>query len=176
MKNGTAAAVAAAVNDGKAALGGAPGGVFLVDEYGRVLVPSSGGAAGGVAVVGECTGPMCFENPFDGGDFDLYDDTRLRGGDVWDRPYVGVQYQLSKQDELYFWDESFAGALKLTPPGQDSGLVEKLRRIRPYGAVRFLLGPGGVAITKVQTGAYSWEPRYVGRLDLRTWFPKEVLE
>jgi len=57
------------------------------------------------------------------------------------------------------------------PPAQDSSLVAKLREL-PYGPVRFLAGVGGVVITKVPP---LWEPRYVGRLELRTWFAKEVL-
>jgi hypothetical protein len=174
MVNGaSAAALAESVNAGKVAQGSGPGGAFLVDEYGRVLVPSTDGPGSGVYVVGECSGPLQFHNAFDGGAvFDLYDDAGLDVGDPWDRPYVGTQYQLSKYDELYFWDEGVAGAQKLIPPAQDGSLVAQLRRIRPYGAVRFLLAPGGVVITKAPP---LWEARYAGRLSLSTWFPKEAL-
>lgn len=171
---GDASRLAEAVNLGKAAQRVAPGGAFLVDEYGRVLVPGGHATDHSVYVVGECSGSLQFENPFDPGTvFDLYDDTGLEIGDAWNRPYVGVQYQLSKYDELYFWEENQGGAQKLTPPAQDGALVEELRGIRPYGAVRFLLGPGGVVVTKVPP---LWEPRYAGRLNLATWFAKEALE
>jgi hypothetical protein len=163
-----------AVNAAKAAQGGPPGGAFLVDEYGRVLVPAGDGAGAAVYVAGECRGVLRFEDPFTpGATFDLYDDSDLEPGDHWDRPYLGIRYQLSRFDELYFWLEGSTGAGKITPPLQDAGLVANLRRVRPYGAVRFLVGPGGVAITKVPP---LWDARYVGRVDLDTWFQKEELE
>jgi hypothetical protein len=166
-------ALAEAVNEAKSAQGGSTGGAFLIDEYGRVLVPGGNGTNDDVFVAGECSGPLRFHNAFDGNDFDLYADMDLQIGDAWNRPYIGVRYQLSKADELYFWDVGPAGSQKLTPPQQDASLVRALRLIRPYGPVRFLLGPGGVAITKAPP---LWEPHYAGRLDLTTWFPKEALE
>ena len=169
-----ASELANAVNVGKEMLGGGQGGAFLVDEYGRVLVPSSGGSAVGVYVVGEWTGPMTFENPFrDGALFDLYDDAGLEIGAPWDRPYVGIPYQLSRYDELYFWEQDGSGGRKVTPRAQDASLIEELRGIRPYGPVRFLVAPGGVVVTKAPP---LWEPRYVGRLDLDKWFPKAELK
>lgn len=164
----------AAVNEAKAAAGAAPGGAFLIDEHGRVLVPLSSPGRGYVIVAAECSGPLLFHDPFNSGDvFELYDDTGLTCGDPWYRPYVGIPHNLSRYDELYFWQESVVGACKLLPPGQDAPLIRALRKVRPYGPVRFLVGPGGVAVTK--TTSPGWEPCYVGRVDLAMWFPKEIV-
>jgi hypothetical protein len=164
-------ALATAVSGVKLAQGAGPGGSFLIDEYGRVLVPASEGSGVSVFVVGECSGPLRFENPFRPGSIlDLYDDKGLKLGDPWKRPYVGMQYQLSKHDELYFWATDTAGSTKQTPRAQDATLIASLRSLRPWGAVRYLVCPGGVVITKVPP---LWEPRYAGRVDLATWFPKE---
>jgi hypothetical protein len=163
----------AAVTAGKAVSGAGRGGAFLLDEFGRVLVPSSerGGAA--VVVAAECSGPLRFHNPFcDGAVFDLYDDGDLAPGDPWNRPYIGLPHNLSGRGRLYFWEEDATGARALEPPAQDENLISALRTLRPYGAVRFLVGVGGVAITKVPP---LWEARYVGRVELSTWFTKEVL-
>jgi hypothetical protein len=174
VEEGDAGRLVEAVNTGKAAQGGSFGGAFLIDEYGRVLVPASDGAGVGVFVVGECDGPLRFENPFvSGAVFDLFDDEKLELGDPWDRPYLGIRYQLSRWDELYFWLEDAAGASKIAPPAQDPTLIANIRRLRPTGPVRFLVGPGGVVITKAPP---LWQPRYVGRLDRRMWFEKEELE
>lgn len=173
--DGDSSALVAAVNGGKAAQGAPPGGAFLVDEYGRVLVPSADGVGSSVFVVGECGGPLLFADPFEPGSvFDLYDDADLEPGDLWDRPYVGIRYQLSKYGELYYWDEEESGAEKLLPSSQDERLIASIRAVRgePWGAVRFLVGPGGVVLTKRPP---DWEPCYVGRLDFDLWFPKEVL-
>ena len=171
---GDVEALVRAVNGGKRKQGAPPGGAFLLDEYGRVLVPASDREGVVVFLVGECSGPLRFHSPFTPSSiFDLYDDANLSVGDPWERPYVGVRYQLSKRDELYFWSEDSTGARKLLPPSQDVRLVKKLRRIRPHGAVRFLVGTGGVVITKVPP---LWKPTYVGRLDLALWFAKEDLQ
>ncbi|MDP9280018.1 MAG: hypothetical protein M3P00_11425 [Gemmatimonadota bacterium] len=161
-----------AVNAGKAALGASPGGAFLVNEFGRVLVPASERTRARVFSVGLCSGALCFHNAFEPGTaFDLYDDKGLKPGAPWRRPYVGMPHNLSRSGELYFWHEDGSGACMLHPQEQDAALIDALRSLRPYGAVRFLVGLGGVVITKVPP---LWEPRYVGRVDLATWFEQEV--
>jgi hypothetical protein len=165
--------LATAVNAGKAALGAAPGGSFLIDEHGRVLVPAHEGGHATVVVAAECSGPLRFHDPFSGGAvFDLYDDRDLHCGDDWDRPYLGLRHNLSARGWMYFWEEDSAGGRMVYPPSQDDSFISALRELRPYGAVRFLVGPAGVAITKVPP---TWKPCYVGRVDLATWFPKEAL-
>ncbi|MCL6650015.1 MAG: hypothetical protein K6U89_16990 [Chloroflexi bacterium] len=106
--------------------------------------------------------------------FDLADDRGLDLGHPWPRPYIGVPHHLSKRDEVYFWYQPLK--LKVTPPTQDWRLIERLRSLRPSGAVRFVTMPGGFALTKVPrraVGRTEWEAVYVGRLDFTLWFPKE---
>jgi hypothetical protein len=174
VDEGDVGALAATVNAGKAALGARPGGSFLIDEYGRVLVPAHDGEHAAVVVVAECSGPLRFHNAFAPDTrFDLYDDQGLECGDEWNRPYLGLRHNLSARGQLYFWREDDTGGQVIYPPAQDDELVAALRDLRPYGAVRFLVGPGGVAITKVPP---AWKPCYVGRVDLTTWFAKEPLK
>lgn len=172
LDDGDVPALVAAVNAGKAALGATPGGAFLIDEYGCVLVPAST-RSGTVVVVGECSGPLRFLDPFASDEvFDLYDTRNLACGAPWHRPYIGIRHNLSAGGAIYFWDGGPDGARALRPSAQDRALVAALRRIRPSGAVRFIVGPGGVVLTKIPP---AWEPRYVGRIDPAKWFPKEEL-
>lgn len=128
--------LAAAVNAGKAALGAAPGGSFLIDEYGRVLVPAHDRDHSAVVVVAECSGRLRFHDPFvAGAQFDLYDDRGLECGDEWNRPYLGLRHNLSARGRLYFWREDATGGQMLYPPAQDNRLIEALRQLRPYGPI-----------------------------------------
>ena len=171
------ATLAAAVNAGKAFFGGGRGGSFLISERGQILVPTSSPNDYRVAIVGECSGPLKFENSTEGrGVFDLTDDSGLSSGDVWDRPYVGVPHRLSRRGEIYFWEEDAGEGGKLLPRAQDSRLIGALRRLRGHGPVRFVAVYGGFALTKVPVGNWPrqrWEPRYVGRIDFRKWFREE---
>jgi hypothetical protein len=174
VDQGDVGALAAAVNAGKAALRSRPGGSFLIDEYGRVLVPAHDGERSAVVVVAKCSGPLRFHDAFaPGTTFDLYDDRGLQCGDEWNRPYLGLRYNLSARGRLYFWHEDESGGRMIYPPAQDDALIAALRHLRPYGAVRFLVGPGGVVVTKLPP---AWTPCYVGRVDLTTWFEKEALQ
>lgn len=172
-----ATALASAVNRGKAFLSGGKGGSFLIDEHGQILVPASSRNDSCVAIVGECSGPLDFKNSAAGrGTFDLADDNDLNPGDIWDRPYVGVQHQLSRRGELYFWKEDADEGKKIFPQAQNGELIGALRRLRGHGPVRFVATYGGFALTKVPVGnlpRQRWESRYVGRIDFRKWFRKE---
>jgi len=91
VDEGHVAVLVGAVNAGKSNLGAPSGGAFLIDEYGRVLVPASDRDRLHVTVVAECTGPLRFHDVFSAGEpFDLYDDRGLRCGDPWNRPCVGL--------------------------------------------------------------------------------------
>lgn len=172
-----ATALSSVVNRGKAFLNGGEGGSFLINERGQILVPASNRNDYRVAIVGECAGPLDFENSAAGhGTFNLADDNDLNPGDSWDRPYIGVQHQLSRWDEFYFWEEDADEGGKILPQAQDGELVGALRRLRGHGPVRFVAVYGGFALTKVPVGSWPrqrWEPHYVGRIDFRKWFRKE---
>lgn len=166
--------VASAVQAGKRFFGYPGGGSFLINEHGQVLVPSPAGD-GRQAWVGDWSGPLEFHDPLTGRTFDLTDDAGLAVGDPWLKPYVGIPHNLSRLDEIYFWWDELG--FKVLPPAQDSELIERLRQVRPAGAVRFITTPGGLVLTKVpiraREGTTVYEPRYVGRLNFACWFPRE---
>jgi hypothetical protein len=175
LVGGPAAALAQAVNRGKRLLGAPIGGSFLINEFGQVLVPSSAGD-GRVALVGEWDGALEFADTLRGGVFDLAPAKPLVGGDRWDLPYLGVPYHLNLRGEIYFWNQDAHAAAKQLPPVQDHDLIDALRSLRPYGAVRFVVGCGGLVLTKTPAASRwtIWEARYVGRIDFERWFEKEV--
>lgn len=163
-------ALVAAVQRGKRALGARPGGSFLVNEFGQVLVPADGGDGTRVVIVGECDGRFLFATPFDDHEvIDLADSTGLRTGDPWERPYVGMPHFLDGSGRIACRQAHEYGTGVVSPPVQDRRLIAALRTLRPEGG-RFLVGVGGVVLTKVPT---DWEPRFVGRIDPARWFPKE---
>jgi hypothetical protein len=176
VESSAARALAQAVNSGKRLLGAQPGGAFLINEYGQVLVPGPLGYLR-VAAVGEWEGPLEFWNEFDGGTFDLTAADLLNAGDPWHLPYLGIPHQLSFRDEIYFWKEDAYGGMKILPPLQDDDLIDALRMLRRSGPVRFLAAYRGLVLTKVPVGprrAQTWEACYVGRLDYKRWYSKEV--
>src|SRR5436190_9904987 len=63
----------------------------------------------------------------------LFPYTTLFRSDPWERPYVGLQYQLSRYDELYCWHEDATGGTKLHPPSQDTAMIGA--QLRPAGRV-----------------------------------------
>lgn len=63
-------------------------------------------------------------------------------------------------------------------PKQDDELIKKLRKVRRYGAVRFIVNQYGIVLTKIPEGEYrkdkdEWIPVYVGRINYNLWFKKE---
>jgi hypothetical protein len=157
--------------------GGAAGGAFTVNEFGQVLVPSSAGD-GRTAIAAQLSGPLMFHNAFeDGALFDLANYGRLQLGDAWSRPYLGIPFHLSNRGEIYFWKEESWGGHKEVPRSQDAALVEALRTVRPWGAVRFIVGYGGVVLTKqrvIRRSRNAWEPIFVGHLDYANWYSREA--
>lgn len=181
VESEAAYALADAVNAAKRELGGSGGGSFLINEHGQVLVPAPGGG-GDVLLAGEIAGDLEFENPFlSGATFSLADDARLCVGDSWDRPYVGMWYNLAKYGQVYRMRMAASAQMKELPARQDSSLVRNLRSIRPYGAVRFIVNPHGIVLTKAPPDGdaetlceeESWTTAYAGRIDPTRWFAKE---
>jgi hypothetical protein len=172
---GAPADLARAVNAGKRQLGAPPGGSFAINEFGQVLVPSSAGD-GQVALVGEWEGGLEFADALHGGTFDLAPGKPPANGDPWELPYLGIPYHLSLRSEIYFWDQDSHAGTKQVPPVQDDHLIDELRALRPSGAVRFVVLCGGLVLAKVPSPRRwtTWEPRYVGRLDYKRWFAKEI--
>ena len=168
-----------AVTQGKKHLGGNGGGKFQINEFGQVIVPASSGN-GMRVIVGEICGEIFLDNPFPklGDDklFRLWDDSDLAVGDPWDLPYVGLKYNLSNSHQIYYWHEENG---KILPKKQDSRIIKSLREIRRSGAVRFIVNPYGIVLTK-QPPDDEWCPEekwcttYVGKIQQHLWFNKEV--
>ena len=161
------------VNRAKKQMYGNYGGSFVINEFGQVIVPSSAGD-GTRLLVGETEGTLLFDNPLAGGILDLSDDAGLNTGDHWDRPYIGMRYNLTRGSSIYFWKGEGEYL-----PHVDDGLINKLRAVRRTGAVRFIVNPYGIVLVKAPQGEFrsaeeeDWQPIYVGRITPNRWFAKE---
>jgi hypothetical protein len=161
----------AAVQAGKRALGARDGGSFLINEFGQLLVPATEEEVTRVVQVGDCDGPVVFDNPFaPGTTFDLTDTRGLKPGDPWERPYVGLIYNLTEGNEICFKQTDASGSRYVYAPVDDPKLVRTLRALRPGGWLRFIVGAGGIVLTKVEP---DWQAHYVGRVNPAAWFRKE---
>lgn len=155
---------------------GQPGGSFLVNEYGDVIVPTRWGKR---FCVGKMSGSLRFISSDNGRLVDLSDDSNLDLGDPWELPYVGMVYHLSARGRLYYWDK---GENKSQSPRvQDKDLIKRIRTIRRSGPVKILVNPYGIVLTKVPIDDFDfdedkWKPVYIGRLDYSKWFAEEALE
>ncbi|MBT2989953.1 MAG: hypothetical protein KME65_13445 [Candidatus Thiodiazotropha sp. (ex Ctena orbiculata)] len=172
-------ALAEAVSEAKRTMGGNGGGSFQINEFRQVIVPSSQGGMKRL-LVGEISGEMGFDYPWEEGYmFDLSDVDGYDSGDIWERPYIGMRFNLSKGSKIYFWQEGREGGQSLYPERQDEELIRKLRAIRSWGAMRFIVNPWGIVLTKrPQQDAWkgddsAWVPVYVGRINPGNWFKKE---
>ena len=111
---------------------------------------------------------------------DLSEDSGLSGGDIWLRPYIGLSYNLHKSgQQIYYWFEDHDGGHKQLPTAQDYDLIRSIRKVRRTGAIRFIVNPWGIVLTKVPPYQQEWLPEenfdavYVGRINFNFWFEKE---
>ena len=91
-------------------------------------------------------------------------------GDLWDRPYLGMIYNLMNDDSVTFEKEDDDGSRRIALGTPYDDLVESLRSLR-HGTIRFLVNLHGVVLTKLEGDA---KPVYVTTVDLNHWFPKET--
>jgi hypothetical protein len=159
------------VNEANMHMTGTQGGSFCINEFGQVIVPSSDGC-GRRLLVGECAGPLLFEG--DDEIIDLSDDCGLDIGDCWEKPYIGMKYQLHRDSFVYYWDEGI-----VEPLCQDKDLICKMRRLRRHGPASFIVNPYGIVLMKNTEGEFNfdenWTAVYVSRIDYNLWFAKEEL-
>lgn len=157
--------------------GGDGGGAFLINEYGKVLVPATNG--GGRFLVGHLDGRLLFENPFSSAaPIDLGNHQALKNGDPWKFPYVGIPHHLHRGGTIYFYQQDESGGRSVYPPQQDPELIRAIRNLRPYGPVRILVTPGGLVLTKLPPDGRTlsedrWEPVFVGVINPKLWFKEE---
>ncbi len=167
-----------AVAQVKRHVGGNGGGSFLINEYGKVLVPATDGA-GQRFLAARLNGILLFENPFRPEEpIDLGDDKLLENGDPWKLPYLGIPYHLHRRGSIYFYQHDESGGRSIYPPQQDFELIRAIRNVRPYGPVRILVNPAGLVLTKVPCGSREhsedcWQPVFVGSINPNLWFEEE---
>lgn len=164
-------AMAEAINSAKHRYAGQKGGSFVINEFGQVITPIA--KSPDRFLVGEAYGPLYFDDLKDNSGKICLQDDDLECGDDWNRPYVGMKYQLHAADHIYFWDEDEEGGSKRYPVAQDNELIENLRQIRPNGAMSFLVNQHGIVAAKKELGRNLWKPVYVGRINYDLWFEKE---
>ena len=167
--------LAAAINKAKMMLAHTEGGSFQINEFGQVLVPSSAGD-GRVMIVGETQGALILENPLTDDYIDLSNTDGLESGSLWDKPYIGQVYNLSKGHQIYCYDDRTSTSRY--PVAQDFRLIRRLRAVRRSGPVRFIVNMHGIVLTKMTVGEFSeladeYQPVYIGRIDEKLWFDKE---
>lgn len=175
LSKGNVSDLADAVRGAKNYMAGNSGGSFIINEFGQVIVPSSSGD-GTRMYVGDIKGPLLFNNPVNDGIINIADDERLSAGDLWDKPYLGIQYNMTRGSNIYFWDVKRQRSQYL--PEQDETLITKLRNQRRSGPVRFLVNPYGIVLVKIPFGEFSrnedqWQAVYVGRINYQYWFKRE---
>ncbi len=141
---------------------GSSGGRFIIDEYGRVIIPNYRANPMSVGTV-DCRN-IIFNNPLTNLPIDLSNDTGLMLGDVWDRPYIGVVYRFGTDHRIRF-ENNYRIEF---PTHQDQQLIERLRSLRPRGG-QFLVNPHGIVITQIEKGS-GYVPTYVGRINKQYWF------
>lgn len=166
-----------AIAGAKKYAGGEGGGSFVIDEYGRIIVPASDGG-GQRFLVGRLNGRLVFENPLSPEEpIDLGDDGGLKLGDIWKGPYVGIPYHLHRTSQIYFYQQDEEGGRSIYPPQQDFELIRAIRNLRPFGAVRIVVTPGGLVLTKVSSGMWQsedqWKPVFVRAINFNFWFEEE---
>jgi len=157
-----------AVNDLKISKAGQPGGSFIINEFGHVIVPYFGQDGEPPILIGKCDGEIFFENPWDD-DSLLSLDTPLSCGDQWELPYIGIKFNLSNKDKIHFIKEDHAGQKKYYLGNNYDELVHNIRKIRPWGGCSFIVNPHGHVIIKKKVGPI-WKPYYVCQIDYSKWY------
>ena len=153
---------------------GQGGGGFQINEFGQVIVPVS--SSPNRYLVGEVQGQLVLQNPFGAPTaLKLWDGQGLVPGSPWRRPYIGIEYHLSRWGELYFWRKGTTAESKEVPPRQDKDLIQRIRSVRSWGPVKIRVNEYGIVLTKAQINgsADPWQPVYVGRISPQQWFSKE---
>jgi hypothetical protein len=160
---------AAAINRGKRRGGQPPGGSFVVNEFGHVLVPT----ISGTFWVGTLLSGLLLESP-DG--LIVAVPGSVRPGQSWPYPPAGVRYVLnaSTGDVRYqAAGRSWVRERQLSDfvgTGVAARIASQLGRYKSRGGSIYL-GPGGFVTGPVE-GAAGWSEVFLGYVDLDRWFPQ----
>lgn len=159
-----------AVNLAKEQHAGHPGGSFLINEFGQVICPVS--TSPKRYLVGTVTGTPAFKDPRNAAQtFDLCPPSSTGAGTLWDRPYIGMKFNLDANGSIYFQEDDGDTRRKIRLGKSDPDLVRRLQQVRGSGqTIRFIVNLHGVVITKKEP---DWQPVFVGYIDLKHWYPRQ---
>jgi hypothetical protein len=166
-----AKALAKALNETKARLTGHAGGSFLINEHRQVICPIAGSYSR--FWVGQIDGDLVFKHPVDGGTVSLAPPRNTSPGRIWKGPYIGMKFNLSGDDRIYFNHEQQDTKQKLWLNKPNSPLIRSLRMVRASGGVRFIVNHHGAVFTKLQDASERWTPVFVSYIDPVNWYPLE---
>ena len=158
-----------AVNNLKEQKAGQRGGGFIINEFGQVIVPYFG-MNDYPYLVGTCDGSLYFEDPWDDDDMLTLNVSGYSHGDKWDLPYLGIKYNLSNNDKIYFIEQSHIGQDFIYLDKNYISLVKLLRKIRPFGGATFIVNTYGHIVMKKKISTKNWEAIYVAKLDYDKWY------
>ena len=165
-------ALGKALNETKSSHAGSPGGSFLINEYGEIICPIAGGSQR--YYVGQLRGEITVQNPVSGGTLTLAPPRETTPGTRWRGPYVGMPFNLSGDDRIYFKHESDDMIQKIWLDRPNAALVSSLRQVRPAGGLRFIVNPHGAVFTKAPDSLGNWSPVFISYIDPSNWYPREA--
>jgi len=159
-----------AINRTKERYANQAGGSFQINEFGQVLCPLTGSAAR--YWVGNASGVPVFEDPRNpGATFELCLPASTQPDTPWERPYIGMKFNLDGNDSIYFQEDDGDTRRKLRLSKSDPDLIRRLRLVRGNGqTIRFIVNLHGIVLTKRHP---HWQPVFVGFINLNLWFPKQ---
>jgi hypothetical protein len=159
-----------AINCTKQRYAGQAGGSFQINEFGQVLCPISGSARR--YWVGNISGVPLFKDPRNqGATFELRLPASTAPGIPWERPYIGMKFNLDTNDSIYFQEDDGDTRRKIRHTMANPSLIGRLRQVRGGGqTIRFIVNMHGVVLTKKEPG---WEPIFVGFIEPSLWFSQQ---
>lgn len=153
---------------------GAPGGAFQINEFGQVLAPVNDQSYR-VFYLGELSGRLYFHNPLQPGHIlHLGPEPGIQRGELWEKPYLGTPYNLSRRGKLYRQHQSDEGSEVQYLERDYPELRRNLAALRgSYEPIRFIINLEGVVLTKKKVEPDNWQPIYVDQLDMNQWFTRQ---
>ncbi len=159
------------------ARGGAPHGVFYINEYSHVIVPMEGG----YVYAGRYDTPLQFD--YKNIVISPKQDSSLKPGALWVGPHVGIPYVLSVarrgSHDIYYWREWIDDGVRhrrrvylseFNPSGPT--LSGGLARVKGSEGGRIYLNEARTFFAPVDEGSQTWTYRFLGVLGDHAWFPE----
>ena len=154
-----------------------PQGVFYINEYSQILIPTDRGYI--------CAGKydQLLEFDYRANVISPRPPASLKAGQLWAGPHVGIPYILSVvrhgRHDVYYWQQWTEDGVihrkkvwlsQFSPSAAD--LADELARVKGAGGGRIYVNEARVFFAPVDEGAQVWKYRYLGALGDRGWFPE----